>query len=75
MELERAQAEVCGGLKVLSQLQILYVAFGYTYLVQAINSVRTLRKSGTDASVKLITNLPVKDVYIVPRQDLSDRLA
>ena len=48
----------------MSQLQILYVAFGYTYLVQAINSVRTLRNSGTDASVKLITNLPVKDVYL-----------
>ena len=43
----------------MTQLQVLYVAFGYAFLVKAINSARTVRISGTESSIKLITNLPV----------------
>jgi hypothetical protein len=45
-------------------LEILYLAFGYRFLVMAINSARSARKAGTDAHIKLITNLPLKRVAL-----------
>ena len=48
----------------MTSLQILYVAFGYRYLVMAINSVRSARQAGTLSHTKLITNIPLKDVIL-----------
>jgi len=38
---------------------VLYLAFGYEYLIQAINSLRSLRENHPNIPVKLLTNLPV----------------
>ena len=45
-------------------LQILYVAFGYRYVVQAINSACSARRAGTLCNIKLVTNLPIKRLHI-----------
>ena len=43
-------------------LEILYLAFGYRFLMMAINSARSARKAGTQCYIKLITNLPLKRI-------------
>ena len=48
----------------MTSLQIFYLAFGYRYLMMAINSARTARQAGTLCQIKLITNLPLKAVTI-----------
>jgi hypothetical protein len=45
-------------------LEILYLAFGYRYLVMAINSARSARQAGTSCHIKLITNLPLTQVVL-----------
>lgn len=40
---------------------VVYLAFGYEYLIQATNSLRSLRKTNPDIPATLVTNLPVND--------------
>ena len=55
-----------------SALQVLYLAFGYRYLVMAIYSAIGARRSGTLAHFKLITNLPVRSVRIYDEEPFDD---
>jgi hypothetical protein len=48
----------------MASLEILYLAFGYRYLVMAINSARSVRHVGTSCYIKLITNLPLTQVLL-----------
>jgi len=48
----------------MCKIQLLYLAFGYSYLVMAINSARTAKSAGTSCHIKLVTNLPLKRVTL-----------
>lgn len=48
----------------MNTIEILYLAFGYRYLVMALNSARSAKRVGTLCHIKLITNLPLKRVEL-----------
>ncbi len=63
---KQSEGIVAGHSRSDGNTQVIFLAMGYPYVVMAINAARSLRVSGTDAHLKLITNLPIRRIL---RQD------